>query len=61
MKKEPNQIFYVGYDCKYLSGEVRLSDEHNQYEWVDSKSYTKWKDGTEYFEVLEEYFKNSDS
>ena len=57
MKKEPNQIFYVGYDCKYLSGEVRLSDEHNQYEWVDSKSYTKWKENNGTYRAISEYFR----
>jgi len=56
-----SKLVLIGYFCKYKSGEVKLSDEHDYYEWVDKKSYKKWKDGTEYFEVLEEYFKNSDS
>jgi len=47
----------VGYLCKYNSGKVKLSNEHDKYEWVDKKSYANWKDKTQDFKALEEYFK----
>lgn len=51
----------VGYLCKYKSGKVKLSNEHDKYEWVDKKSYINWKDKTQDFKALEEYFKLKDS
>ena len=53
----PANIFLIGYFCAYLSGKVKLSDEHNNYEWVDRKSYRKWKENSAYFMALEEYFR----
>ena len=46
----------VGYLCKYKSGEVKLSTEHDYFEWVDGKSYKKWKDKTQDYKALEAYF-----
>ena len=50
-------IFLIGFICEYVNGEVRLSDEHDRFEWMDQKSYLKWKDDSDYFKALEEYFK----
>ena len=49
-------VYCVGYLCNYLSGEIKLSDEHTGFEWVDKNSYKKWKENTGYFKALEEYF-----
>ena len=49
-------VYCVGFLCKYISGRVRLSNEHNKYEWVDKKSYKKWQENTVYFKALEAYF-----
>ena len=56
-------LFLIAYLCKYKSGKMRLSEEHDKFEWVDAKTYRKWKEDTDYFRALEEYFKfkNSDS
>jgi 8-oxo-dGTP diphosphatase len=29
----------LGYDCEYLSGEIKISDEHDFFEWVDIKTF----------------------
>lgn len=50
-------VYSIGYLCKYVSGQVRLSEEHNKFEWVDKKSYKKWKENTGYFKAVEAYFK----
>lgn len=50
-------VFSVGYLCKYISGKVRLSDEHDKFEWVDKNSFKKWKENSGYFEAVKEYFK----
>ena len=50
-------IFLVGYLCKYVSGEVTLSTEHNGFEWVDRDTHLKFADNnTGYFEALTFYF-----
>jgi 8-oxo-dGTP pyrophosphatase MutT (NUDIX family) len=33
------RIFAVGYNARYEGGEIRLGDHHDQYEWVDVKSF----------------------
>jgi len=30
----------TAYEAKYLSGKIKLSNEHNKYEWVDPKTYS---------------------
>lgn len=49
-------IFYVGYMCEYVNGEVELSDEHFEYEWVDASTFKKCKDSTGHYKALEKYF-----
>jgi 8-oxo-dGTP pyrophosphatase MutT (NUDIX family) len=33
------RIFAIGYEGKYLGGEVQLGDHHDKYEWVDIKAF----------------------
>ena len=47
----------VGYLCTYKSGTVKLSSEHDEFEWVDKVTYKKWEDKTQDFKALETYFK----
>lgn len=55
-KKDPNQVFYVGYLCDWLSGEVVLSEEHDNFEWVDRKTFIKWRENSPIYKALEYYF-----
>lgn len=50
-------VYLVAFKCKYISGDVKLSDEHSMYEWVGKDDYKKFNDSSEYFNVLEKYFK----
>lgn len=50
------QVYLVGYRCNYVSGEVRLSDEHDKFQWVTRDNYKKVDDGTTYFDILHKYF-----
>jgi len=36
---EKVRIFAVGYEAKYLGGEVSLGDHHDRMEWVDINSF----------------------
>lgn len=53
------KVYLVGFRCRYVSGSVRLSDEHNAYHWVDKESYRKFDDRSGYFRALEKYFTTS--
>jgi 8-oxo-dGTP diphosphatase len=50
------RVFLVGYACRYLGGDVLLSDEHSAFRWVDRQTYKDLDDGSDPFNVLETYF-----
>ena len=49
-------VYLVAFRCTYLSGEVRLSDEHNKFKWVNKSNYAEVNDGSDFFDVLKKYF-----
>lgn len=51
-------VYLVGFKCKYISGEIKLSDEHDNFKWVDKNNYQDVDDGSDYFDILEKYFNN---
>ena len=50
------KIFLVGYKCKYKSGDIALSHEHNSYRWVNRDNYHEVDDKSKFFDALEQYF-----
>lgn len=56
---EGKTIFLVGYRCRLVDGEVRISDEHDSFEWVGKEDYRKLDDGSLYFKALEKYFEGA--
>lgn len=51
----PKTVYMVGFRCAYVSGEVRLSSEHDRFQWVEKATYTDLKhDG--HFAALQAYF-----
>ncbi len=51
------QVYLVGFRCKLLSGEVKISNEHSRFEWVDAESYKPLDDGSGHFKAIAEYFR----
>ena len=49
-------VYLVAFKCKYVSGDVKLSDEHDKYQWVNKENYKEVDDGSDFFDVLEKYF-----
>lgn len=49
-------VYLVAFKCKYVSGELKLSDEHDNFKWVDKSNYKEVDDGSDYFDVLRKYF-----
>jgi 8-oxo-dGTP diphosphatase len=54
-------VFLVAYRCRYVSGEVVLSDEHAEYRWVSAANYEALPDHSGPFEVLRRYFEGVQS
>lgn len=52
----PKVVYLVAFKAKYISGDVKLSEEHNNFRWVDKNNYKEVDDGSDYFDVLEKYF-----
>lgn len=53
----PNKsVFFVVYKCKYLSGEVNLSSEHQDYHWVSKENYSSFQQDSIWFKQVEKYF-----
>jgi len=49
-------VYLVAFKCKYVSGDVKLSEEHDKYQWVNKANYKEVDDGSDFFDVLEKYF-----
>jgi len=52
----PKVVYLVAFKCKYISGDLKLSHEHDKFRWVDKNNYKSVDDGTDYFDVLEKYY-----
>lgn len=50
------RVYLVAFKCKYVSGELKLSDEHDNFKWVDRNGYKEVDDGSDYFDALKKYF-----
>jgi 8-oxo-dGTP diphosphatase len=50
------KVYLVGFKCKYVSGDVKLSDEHDNFKWVDNNNYKEVYEDSDYFKALEKYF-----
>ena len=50
------EVFLVGFKCKYLSGEFKISHEHDSFKWVDKSNYQIVKQDCGHYRALERYF-----
>jgi 8-oxo-dGTP diphosphatase len=50
------KVLITGFKCKYRSGELKLSEEHAKYKWVNKDNYKELDDGSAHFKALEKYF-----
>jgi len=49
-------VYAIVFKARYLSGEIRLSDEHLGMQWVDKDTYKSVDDGSDYVGALKKYF-----
>jgi 8-oxo-dGTP diphosphatase len=50
------KVYLVGFKCKYKSGQIVLSSEHNHFRFVNKDNFHEADDGTKYFSQLKKYF-----
>lgn len=50
------RVVLIGYRCEYVSGDVRISEEHDNFKWVSKDNFSEVDDGTSYFDILQKYF-----
>lgn len=51
------KIYLVFFECQHIKGDVKISEEHDWYEWVDKNSYKKYFKKANILIALESYFK----
>lgn len=49
-------VYLIGFKCKYISGDPKLSGEHDKYRWVDKNNYHEVEEDSGYFRALKKYF-----
>jgi 8-oxo-dGTP diphosphatase len=52
------KVYLVAFKADLISGDIKLSHEHDKFTWVNKDSYHTVNDCTQYFEILEKYFKD---
>lgn len=62
IKVEQHPVFLVGYESKYISGEIKLSNEHSEFHWVTKENYLELvekyrKDNPEICNAIVRYFR----
>lgn len=57
--RKPTGEFKIGisYTCDWLSGEVVLSEEHNDYKWIDAKDFKNFNSIDVLKKEIEDYAK----
>lgn len=52
------KVYLVFFKCKYVSGNVKLSEEHSAYRWINKNNYKELANNErdDYFKALEKYF-----
>jgi 8-oxo-dGTP diphosphatase len=48
-------VLLIGYGCRHVAGDVRLSEEHDAYRWIDLAEIDDVEDGSNYFAALKAY------
>ncbi|MES2087626.1 MAG: NUDIX domain-containing protein [Patescibacteria group bacterium] len=50
-------VYIVGFRCAYVSGDIKLSDEHDRFTWIEAKDFERFDDGSDFSGALKKYFK----
>ncbi len=53
-----NLCFIIGYTCQNKEGQIKLSNEHAEYRWVNEESYLELNNDDHYFKYLQTYFQS---
>ncbi len=59
IKDSDRKTFLTVYDAEYISGEIKLSEEHSRYEWINPKTVELREEmfiSAEEYEAFKKYF-----
>lgn len=51
--------YFVFFKAMYKSGEVKLSNEHDSFDWVGKKDLARLDNAHSFYRILEEYFEGA--
>ncbi len=51
--------YFVFFRCKYLGGEVNLSEEHDSFRWIDKDDLDSLNSSHQFYGVIKDYFLGS--
>ncbi len=58
-RNEGKEVYLVGFRCSYVDGEVKISEEHSEFKWVNKNNYGTLDDKSGYFRALRKYFEGT--
>ena len=53
------KVFSIGFRCKWVKGELRLSKEHSHCVWVDKNDYSQLSEESKIYKCIERYFNHA--
>ncbi|MFA6518601.1 MAG: NUDIX domain-containing protein [Candidatus Shapirobacteria bacterium] len=56
VKNPAKSVFFVAYKCSYLSGQIKLSQEHMDFHWIDKNNYPNYSQNNVWFKLIKKYF-----
>lgn len=55
-KRHGENTYLVIFKAKYISGELKLSEEHGTYKWIDKNDYKELDNDAPHFDIVRRYF-----
>ena len=57
-KNAGKKVYLVVFECRYLSGSVKLSNDHSEFYWLNKNNFNKVEDNSDIYSCLRKYFKD---
>ena len=57
-KNAGKKVYLVVFECRYLSGNVKLSNDHSEFYWLNKNNFNKVEDNSDIYSCLRKYFKD---
>ena len=58
LPKSTKYVYLIGFICKFINGEIKLSGEHSEYRWVDETESRQLELADGYDRALDQFWKS---